>query len=127
MRIIVCGGRRFEDRHFVFMALDALHKKYPITLVIHGEAQGADNMGRLWARERQIPCRGVPADWQKHGGSAGPIRNQKMLDEQLPGVVVAFPGGTGTAHMVKIAKQANVKVWNLTKKYVVYMRGKDKQ
>lgn len=122
MIVIVCGGRNFDDRHFAFTALDAFHHKYPITLVVHGEAAGADNLGRLWARERQIPCRGVRADWDKYGSRAGPIRNQRMLDEQLPDAVIAFPGGNGTAHMKKIAKLARVKVWDLSRKYAMYRR-----
>lgn len=122
MVVIVCGGREFEDRHFVFTALDAFHHKYPITLLVHGEARGADNLGRLWARERKIPIRGIAADWEKYGSRAGPLRNQKMLDTQLPDAVVAFPGGVGTAHMKKIARQAGVKVWDLSRKYAIYRK-----
>jgi hypothetical protein len=120
MVVIVCGGRNFEDRHFVFKALDAFHHKHPITLLVHGGAQGADNMGRLWARERRIPIRAYMAEWDKYGGTAGPIRNRKMLEEQLPQAVIAFPGGSGTRHMVKIAKEANVKVWDLSKLYAKF-------
>lgn len=50
------------------------------------------------------------ADWNKYGKSAGPMRNIQMLKEGKPDVVVAFQGGKGTAHMVKIAKEAGVKV-----------------
>jgi hypothetical protein len=39
-----------------------------------------------------------PADGKKHGRAAGPIRNQKMPEEK-PELVVAFPGGRGTADM----------------------------
>ena len=43
--------------------------------------------------------------------AAGPKRNQQMLDEAKPDMVVAFPGGKGTAHMRQIAKAAGVPVW----------------
>lgn len=57
-----------------------------------------------------IPCLNYPANWSKYKKKAGPIRNQQMLDEGKPDLVVAFSGGTGTADMVHRAKVANVKV-----------------
>lgn len=45
-----------------------------------------------------------------NGKAAGPIRNQRMLDEGKPDLVVAFPGGRGTADMVRRAKAAGVPV-----------------
>lgn len=64
---------------------------------------------------RQALARGItvephPADWKRHGRAAGPIRNQKMLEEK-PEMVVAFPGGKGTADMVKKAGQAGIEVF----------------
>lgn len=50
------------------------------------------------------------ANSRKHGRAAGPIRNQQMLDEGKPHLVVAFPGGTGTADMVRRAQAAGVLV-----------------
>ena len=58
-----------------------------------------------------MPERGVAeADWAKHGRKAGPIRNQRMIDEGRPDLVVAFPGGTGTADMVERARVAGIRV-----------------
>ena len=51
-----------------------------------------------------------PAPWKRFGPSAGGIRNQQMLDEGKPDLVVAFPGGKGTADMVRRAENAGVKV-----------------
>jgi hypothetical protein len=51
------------------------------------------------------------ADWNTHGRAAGPIRNQRMLDEVKPELVVAFPGGRGTADMVRRAREAGVNVY----------------
>jgi len=52
----------------------------------------------------------VRAKWSKHGRAAGPIRNQEMIDECKPDLVVAFPGGRGTADMVRRAKAAGIRV-----------------
>lgn len=52
----------------------------------------------------------VPADWKTHGKRAGSIRNQKMIDDYHPQLVVAFPGGAGTADMVRRARAAGIEV-----------------
>jgi hypothetical protein len=50
------------------------------------------------------------ADWKGLGRKAGPIRHQQMLDESQPALVVAFPGGRGTADMVCRARGADIEV-----------------
>lgn len=115
-RVLVCGGRSYEDRSRVFHVLDnalraATLAERPFVL-IHGGARGADSLSGLWAsmRKDSVEERVYPADWKTHGRSAGPIRNQKMLTEACPHVIIAFKGGNGTAHMVSIGKKAGVPV-----------------
>lgn len=48
------------------------------------------------------------------GGRAGSLRNQQMLDEGQPALVVAFPGGTGTENMKRIARSAGVRVLEIS-------------
>lgn len=111
MRILVFGGRDYSDREAVFGALDRVARKYVITAVIHGAASGADSLAGDWARSRHVlECR-YPADWQAEGRSAGPKRNQRMLDEGKPDGAIAFPGGRGTAGMKRRCEEAGVKVW----------------
>lgn len=110
MRVLVCGGRDFEDYQFAQEKLDKLHRSIDITHVISGHAKGADQLGEMWAEENCTPFTCYPANWDKHRKAAGPIRNQQMLDEGKPDVVLAFPGGRGTADMVKRAKKAGVRV-----------------
>lgn len=107
MRIIVCGGRTYDNRKHVFKTLDAIHADCPITAVIHGNAKGADNLADDWAMGK---CETLtfPPLWEVHGKSAGPKRNQQMLDEGRPDMVVAFPGSRGTADMVRRAKAAGI-------------------
>ena len=57
-----------------------------------------------------LPCTVFQADWAGLGRKAGPIRNKLMLDEGKPDLVVAFPGGRGTAHMTRIARGAGIEV-----------------
>ena len=81
-----------------------------ITHVIHGGSSGADALAGRWAHLASIPYTVYPANWERHGKAAGPLRNQRMLDEGKPDLVIAFPGGRGTADMVRRAKEAGVEV-----------------
>ena len=81
-----------------------------VTEVIHGGARGADYVMGEIAKAAGLPVSIYPADWRKHGKKAGPIRNQLMLDDGKPDCVLAYPGGRGTADMVRRAKVAGVRV-----------------
>jgi hypothetical protein len=91
------------------MVLDAALRSGPVT-IIQGGARGADKLAREWAEDRGVGCVTFRADWEKHGPSAGPIRNGQMLSEGKPNLVLAFPGGRGTADMVQRAHAASVLV-----------------
>lgn len=106
MRIIVCGGRDYADRARVFSELDRLG---PVDMLFHGGARGADALAAAWAKERRVKHFAVPAKWSKYGKRAGPLRNQAMLGHGVD-LVVAFPGGHGTADMVSRARKAGVRV-----------------
>lgn len=111
MRVLVCGGRDYTDADRVFAELDCLHAQEPITCIIEGGAYGADYLAARWSAKAGLADHErFKADWAIHGHAAGPIRNQKMLDEGKPDVVLAFPGGKGTADMVRRAKKAGVQV-----------------
>lgn len=112
MRVLVCGGRDYCDSSRVWGELDTLLRKarHGCMVVIQGGARGADQIAREWCRSREVPYDNYAADWNAHGKAAGPIRNQRMIDEGRPDLVLAFPGGRGTADMVRRAKAAGVKI-----------------
>ena len=110
MRVLICGGRNFSDEKFARETLDCLHREHTFTHVIEGAARGADRLAGEWARARSIPLTEYPADWARLGRRAGPNRNEQMLQNGKPDLVIAFPGGRGTAHMVRISLDAGVKV-----------------
>ena len=110
LRVLVCGGRDFNDVMTLGSWLGGIHKGHGISLLIEGGARGADRMARLFAEWKKIPVKTYEADWGKSGKVAGPIRNQQMLDEGKPDLVVAFEGGNGTADMVRRARAAGVRV-----------------
>lgn len=110
MRVLVCGGRDYENLDHLYAVLDAAHAACPITQVIHGAARGADSMARDWASLREVPHAPFPADWNAYGRSAGPIRNKQMLMVGRPDLVIAFPGGLGTQNMIEQARRFGVPV-----------------
>ena len=122
-RVLVCGGRNFSDRNYLFAFLDELCKKrgwtaepdefgnyLPRVFIIAGKAKGADTFAVDWAVVNWCDFQEYPAEWDKYGKSAGYKRNTQMLVEGKPDIVVAFKGGAGTAMMKDIASKAGVEV-----------------
>jgi hypothetical protein len=110
MRVLVCGGRDFSDRDLLFRTLDDLRREQVVNVIIEGNASGADRLAGYWARKHHIKNKKFPADWEKNGKAAGPIRNARMIAEGKPDLVIAFPGGEGTANMIAQAKEAGIDV-----------------
>ena len=111
MRVIVCGGRDCDDGYTVARVLSALDQAEVVVVVgVDPERpRGADGLAYSWCQTLGVAVEPHPADWRRHGKAAGPIRNQAMLDAGAD-LVIAFPGGRGTAHMVGIARKAGVPV-----------------
>lgn len=111
-RVLVCGGRNFANKHLVYTTLDNLHATFgPFECVIEGGARGADHFAAIWSVRENIAERlKFQADWSTYGLAAGPRRNQIMIDEGKPDLVVAFSGGRGTADMVSRARKAGITV-----------------
>jgi len=107
-RVLVCGGRDYSDRHQVWAVLDELWAKHGDLVIIHGAARGADSLADEWAKENNQKIHMFPAQWKAYGRSAGPKRNQEMLDKGQPQYFVAFPGGKGTADMVRRCRKAGI-------------------
>jgi hypothetical protein len=108
MKILVCGGRNFSNYHVIYSVLDGYLGS--VDLVVNGNATGADEWATSWAKENGVPVSVFCPDWKRLGKAAGPIRNQRMIDEGKPDLVIAFPGGRGTADMVNRAKIAGIPV-----------------
>jgi len=105
---IICGGRNFDDVDYFLDIVSPIHEEIGLTRIITGGARGADALGEAWRIEAGLDGKVYPADWTKHGRSAGPIRNQEMLDKEQPDLVIGMPGGSGTKHMIDIAERAGV-------------------
>lgn len=129
-RLLVTGGRTYSDAVKVYRTLDGLHARLRFTDLIQGGASGADALARDWAithpeivrweckaawRDLSHPdavIRVRASDGVRYDAKAGIRRNTRML-EWKPDIVVAFPGGNGTADMVKQARAAGVAVMEI--------------
>lgn len=119
IRVLVCGGRDFDNKKLVFEMLDHISKVFgQIDTIIHGDSRGADLLADEWAEERVIPCWRFPAKWdRKPDGSftkaAGFVRNEFMASMGKPDLVIAFPGDRGTNHMIDIAASYPYETWKI--------------
>jgi hypothetical protein len=120
-RVLICGGRDYDDRTYFFHFMDRVLETIRGTgenpkrdvVIIHGAARGADSLADDYGRERGLRVIHYPADWETHGRSAGPIRNKLMLTDGQPHVIIAFKGGHGTADMIRQGKKAGVPVYEV--------------
>lgn len=110
MRVLICGGRAYDNDKRLFAVLDKLNEQAGIDIIIEGGANGADHLAWAWSRLRGVSSQRYEADWESYGSFAGPKRNAEMLAHSQPDLVIAFPGGRGTADMVKKARRAGVEV-----------------
>ena len=130
MKVLVCGGRTYglnkEERDKIYNVLyeqlcplpsdDGLDGSWlpPHDLhIIAGGASGVDTVAIDWAIVNWVHFTEVRADWTKYKKAAGYIRNAEML-KLNPDLVIAFPGGKGTANMIGLAEIAGVKVIKIT-------------
>lgn len=134
VRLLVCGGRKYGrvaeiydndealeaavknamvEREYLKTVLEKVSEMLDIECIIQGGAKGADSLAKQWAIEHEVKNETYYANWRKHGKKAGPIRNQTMLDQGKPTMVIAFPGSSGTKDMVSRAKKAGLEVYEV--------------
>ena len=118
--VIAAGGGRDLAWPHQRIAAELLARTggWPVHLLLHGGARGADAAIDRAAQQLGWSSAVMPAQWERHGRAAGPIRNRELLHQAIakavahtsPGcltsvLVVAFPGGAGTASLVREARR----------------------
>lgn len=110
-KVLICGTRTWDDWKVISEFISSLPND---AIVVHGGARGADDIARILATRRGLEVRAYPAKWAALGKRAGVLRNQEMLDEEHPDVVVAFTHNIatskGTRDMVRRAREAGIPV-----------------
>ena len=128
LRILVTGSRSWTDKRAVADGLTAvigecgahlIHGDPPAldwhrVTVVHGDAAGADRIADRIARAWGMTVEAHPADWSRHGRSAGHQRNAEMVRLGAD-VCLAFPLGEsrGTRGCMQLAEKAGIPVRNL--------------
>jgi len=107
MLIAVVGSRAFPNREAVEHFVGRLAKD---ATVVSGGAKGVDSWAVEAAHAAGLEVIVMEADWERHGRSAGPIRNHEIV--RLSDMIVAFWDGKsrGTLNTVALAVGANVPV-----------------
>ena len=109
--VVVCGSRDGIDYLPGERAMRAALERWKFEHVVVGSLRGTDLMAHSWACVRAgLVATVVPAQWDKYGKAAGPLRNRRMLRVFEPLVVLAFPGGRGTEDCVRAASEAGIEV-----------------
>ena len=118
--VVVAGGGRdlLWSPQQIAAALLARTSGQVVHGLLHGGARGADRAIGRAARQLGWPVEVLPADWRRHGRAAGPICNRELLELAISRalalssaaapvsvLVVAFPGGAGTASLVQQARR----------------------
>ncbi len=136
-RVLVCGGRDYDRYVHIYDTLTEIQDERGLfEVVIAGrhpgeEANGADYWAESWSFMQRVPFYGIPARWHDlshpdavirkradgtaYDAKAGPRRNQRMIDEGRPDLVVSFPRangkwGPGTQDMMRRARAAGIEV-----------------
>lgn len=110
MKIIVAGGRDFNDYNLLLESCDYFFQNQSEIEIVSGTANGADKLGERYAEEKGYQVKKFPADWEKYGKSAGFKRNTEMA-EYADGLIAFWDGKSkGTSHMINTAKNKNLKV-----------------
>ena len=109
-RVIIAGGRTFIDFELMCSKCDAILKNKKNVEIVSGTAKGADTLGEEYAIKKCYDIKQFPADWKKHGRSAGYKRNKQMAE--YGDALIAFWDGIskGTKHMIDLAKENNLPV-----------------
>jgi len=110
MRLLISGGRHFDDAVAVLSELGRIHAEYPVTVLIHGGLPAIGATAEDWARQNDVHIVRYPANWSLLGKQADTKRNRFMLEDSRPDALLAFPGGRHVQELVQQARAKNIPV-----------------
>jgi len=110
MKVIIAGSRGFSDLQLLYAKCEEILANVKEAEIVSGTAKGADKMGEHYASLRGFSVKQFPADWNKHGKSAGYLRNKDMAE--YADMLIAFWDGEsrGTKHMIDLANERKLTV-----------------
>ena len=108
--VIIAGSRGFNDYDLLCQKCDIFFSQKKPTMILCGEARGADTLGRRYAEEHNIMVDSYPAEWSRYGRSAGMLRNREMLKHADALVAFWDERSAGTKNMIDIAMEKGIPV-----------------
>jgi hypothetical protein len=128
LKILICGDRDWHDQYLIARRIHELCVKFDLT-VVHGDCRGADRIAGSRAEAFGCKVKAYPAEWDKYGRAAGPIRNKQMLVEEDPELVIGFHEdirkSKGTRDMLRIAFKAGKFVELIDRNGRVFLKRKE--
>lgn len=109
MKTIIAGSRSIGNYQLVVNCI--AKSRFKITEVVCGEANGVDKLGKEWAKKNKIPVKSFPAEWNKYGNAAGPIRNAQMADYGQALIAIWDGESKGTYNMIRTAQKNNLRIY----------------
>jgi hypothetical protein len=104
---IIAGSRDITSMSLLEKAVSEC--PWNITKVFCGMARGGNTLGWQWAQHMGVPIDFFPAKWETQGSAAGPLRNQKMIDEGAEALLALWDGkSNGTRDMIQRADKAGL-------------------
>jgi hypothetical protein len=110
MRLLISGGRHFDDAASILSELNRIHAEYPVTVLIHGGLPAIGSAAEDWARQNDVHIIRYPANWSLLGKQADAKRNRFMLEDSRPDALLAFPGGRHLQELVQHARAKGMPV-----------------
>jgi hypothetical protein len=124
MRLLICGGRHFDNAVLVDTELSRINVKTPISVMIHGGLPGIGFPAEAWARRNSVHVIRYPANFSL-GKNGDFMRDLFMLEDSRPDAMLMFPGGRRTAEILLAARAGKIsvtEVWAIDQGLVAGLR-----
>ncbi len=125
VRLIIAGGRDFNDYPYVKSSMQGFIDEHKITdvkklTIISGMCRGADLLGMHWAEDNGTILIKMPAWWrgkngtEEYNNAAGYQRNERMA--KVATHLLCFWDGKskGTGHMIELSRHYKLNVRVIT-------------
>ena len=108
LKLIIAGTRQFDNYKITKTTVERVIKSWnnvEIVEVVCGECRGPDLLGKRWALNKGIKIKSFPADWEKYGRAAGPIRNKQMVEYANAAIVFWDGRSRGTKSLMDLLRK----------------------
>ena len=114
MRVLICGGRHFDDDGLIKSELSKLHETIPIDVLIHGGLPTIGTSAENWARRNGVHLVRYPANFSL-GKQGDVLRDRFMLEDGRADMLLVFPGGRRTAELRNHARRTDLQIFEVAR------------